>query len=75
MDKLPVLSAIELLKILAKLGYYSVRQKGSHMTLRSTNYPPITIPMHKEIARGTLRAIIREIGITKEQFEQLIEGK
>jgi len=74
MDKLPVLSATELLKILAKLGYYTVRQKSSHMTLRSTNYPPITIPIHKEIARGTLRAIIREVGITKEQFERLIEG-
>ena len=73
MDKLPVLSAKELIKILTKLGYYPIRQKGSHITLSSSNYPQITVPFHKEIARGTLRAIIREIGLTREQFMKLLE--
>lgn len=72
MDKLPVLSAKELIKILATLGYYPIRQKGSHITLGNPTYPKITVPFHKEIAKGTLRAIIRQIGITKEQFMKLI---
>ncbi|MBI5227027.1 type II toxin-antitoxin system HicA family toxin [Candidatus Micrarchaeota archaeon] len=75
MDKLPVLSAKELLKILSKLGYYPIRQRGSHITLSSSlNYPQITVPFHKEIAKGTLRAIIREIGISREEFMKLIES-
>ncbi len=72
MDKLPIISAKELIKILTRLNYYPIRQKGSHITLRSPDYPQITVPFHKEIAKGTLMAIIREIGITKEQFMQLI---
>lgn len=73
MDKLPVLSAIQLIKILTKIGYYPIRQKGSHITLSSPNYPQITVPFHKEMARGTLRAIIREIGLTRDQFMELLE--
>ena len=73
MDKLPILSATELIKILTKLGYYPIRQRGSHITLRSSHHPQITVPFHKELAKGTLRAIIREIGITREQFMKLSE--
>ena len=68
MSKLPVISARDLVKILSKVGYSVDHQTGSHMILRNRNYPHrrITVPNHKEIARGTLRSIIRQSGLTLE---------
>ena len=43
-------------------------QKGSHVHLRHPDRPPLTIPLHREVARGTLRAIIRDAGLTVEEF-------
>ena len=70
MSKLPVISARELLKILNKIGYSVDHQTGSHMILRNENYPHrrITVPNHKEIARGTLRSIIWQSGLTLDEF-------
>jgi predicted RNA binding protein YcfA (HicA-like mRNA interferase family) len=71
---LPVISAKELIKVLSKLGYQRDHQTGSHIILRNEKYPfrRITVPNHKEIAKGTLRAIIRQIGLTLEEFKRLI---
>ena len=70
MSKLPVISARDLVKILSKIGYSVDHQTGSHMILRNRNYPHrrITVPNHKEIARGTLRSIIRQSGLTLDEF-------
>jgi predicted RNA binding protein YcfA (HicA-like mRNA interferase family) len=70
----PVLSANELVKALYKIGYLIDHQTGSHIILRNVNYPfrRLTIPNHKEIAKGTLRAIIRQAGLSIEEFKQLI---
>ena len=74
MTKLPVLSGREIVKALERVGYEFDHQRGSHMVLRK-KVPPfrrITIPDHKEIAKGTLRSIIRETGLTVEEFTDLI---
>jgi predicted RNA binding protein YcfA (HicA-like mRNA interferase family) len=70
--KLPVVSGRALAKALAKIGYLHDHQKGSHIILRHQAPPHrrITIPDHKEIAKGTLRNIIRESGLT---VQELIE--
>ena len=62
------------MKALAKIGYVLDRERGSHMIVRQTSSPfrRLTIPDHKEIAKGTLRAIIREAGLTVEQFKGLL---
>ena len=75
MSKLPVISARELLKTLNKMGYSVDHQTGSHMILRNRNYPHrrITVPNHKEIARGTLRAIIRQSGLTLDEFLEYLK--
>ena len=72
MSKLPIISARELLKILSKIGYSVDHQTGSHMILRNGNYPyrRITLPNHKEIARGTLRSIIRQSGPALDEFQE-----
>lgn len=68
MSKLPIVSGTELVKALCKLGYYIRDQKGSHIHLRHSKKRPLTIPNHKEIARGTLRAILRDADIKTEEL-------
>ena len=74
MPKLPIISGIEIVKALEKVGYEIDHQTGSHIILRQQKYPyrRLTIPNHKEIAKGTLRAIIRQAGITVEEFIELL---
>ena len=74
MSKLPVLSGQELCKILAKVGYRIDHQTGSHIILRNENPPHrrLTVPMHREIAKGTLRAIIRQAGLNRSEFLDLL---
>ncbi|MHA1131048.1 MAG: type II toxin-antitoxin system HicA family toxin [Candidatus Helarchaeota archaeon] len=73
MTKLPVISAKKLVKILAAIGYYVRGQKGSHIHLRHPILPPLTIPNHKEIAKGTLRAILNQANLTIDEFLELLE--
>jgi len=72
--KLPVVSGVEVVKALSKIGYELDHQTGSHMILRRKEPPHlrITVPNHREIAKGTLRAIIREAGLTVEEFVRLL---
>ena len=64
----------EVVKALRKIGFGRDRQRGSHIVLRQT-VPPhrrITVPDHKEVAKVTLRAIIRQSGLTVEEFNALL---
>ncbi len=74
MPKLPVLSGKEIVKALAELGYEADHQTGSHIILRQKDEPHrrLTVPDHKEVAKGTLRAIIRQAGLTREEFLRLL---
>ncbi len=75
MPKLPVISGRELVKLLRKVGYEVDHQTGSHIILRHKEPPHrrLTIPDHKEIAKGTLRAIIKQAGLIREEFEKLMK--
>jgi len=70
---LPRVSGREVVKALQKVGYEKDRQRGSHIVLRRTAPPHrrITVPDHKEVARGTLRAIIRQAGLAVDGFKAL----
>ncbi|MDD4889422.1 MAG: type II toxin-antitoxin system HicA family toxin [Phycisphaerae bacterium] len=74
MSKLPVVSGQEAVRALAKLGYALDHQTGSHLILRQNIHPfrRLTVPNHKELAKGTLRTIIREAGLTVEEFARLV---
>jgi predicted RNA binding protein YcfA (HicA-like mRNA interferase family) len=69
-----VVSGSEVVKALSKIGYSVDHQTGSHLILRNEHQPHrrVTVPNHKEIARGTLRAILSETGLTVEEFIELI---
>ncbi len=71
---LPLVSGQDVVSALRKVGYEKDRQRGSHIIMRQLRAPHrrITIPDHKEIARGTLRAIIRESGLSVESFIKLL---
>jgi len=73
LSKLPVLSGRRLCKVLEKVGYMTDHQTGSHVILRHKEPPHrrLTVPDHKEVANGTLRAIIRQAGLTLEEFNEL----
>ena len=74
MPKLPIISGIEAIKAFAKIGYQIDHQTGSHIILRHKDPPNrrLTVPNHSELAKGTLRAIIRESGLTVEEFVELV---
>jgi len=72
--KLPVLSGSDAVRAFRKIGYEFDEQHGSHMILRHAipPYRRLSVPNHKELAKGTLRALIREAGITVEEFAELL---
>ena len=74
MTKLPVISGKQATKAFCKLGYAVDHQTGSHIVLRHSDpqHRRLTIPNHDELAKGTLRSLIREAGITKEEFVALL---
>lgn len=74
MSGLPVVSGREVVNALEKIGYAFDRQRGSHIILRQQNPPHrrLTVPDHKEVGKGTLRAIIRQAGLTVEEFNDLL---
>ena len=74
MSALPRISGREVVQSLKKIGYEQDRQRGSHIILRQTDSPHrrLTVPDHKEIAKGTLRAIIRQAGLTVDEFTDLL---
>ncbi len=66
--KLPTLSGAEVLKILTKhFGFAAISQKGSHVKIRKGNITSI-VPIHPELAKGTLLEILEECKISKEDF-------
>ena len=75
MPKLPIISGIKTVKALSKIGYEIDHQTGSHLILRNKQEPHrrLTVPNHDELAKGTLRAIIKQSGLTKEEFLKLID--
>jgi predicted RNA binding protein YcfA (HicA-like mRNA interferase family) len=73
MSKLPVISGAECVKALAKIDFVVNRQRGSHIILvREEPRTTISVPNHKELDRGTLRSIIRQIGLSVEEFVELL---
>ena len=73
--KLPLLSGRDVIKILKKIGFEEKRQKGSHIILVkeiANSKKAVVVPNHKEIDKGTLLEIIRQAGLTREEFLKLL---
>ncbi len=73
--KLPRISGTQLVKILSKFGYKFVRQHGSHAILRNDFNQGITVPLHKELDKGTLLAILDQCNINRDEFFKVLGKK
>ena len=75
MAKLPILSGKDLIKVLSKLGYQHIRTRGSHMIMikqTDNGKKTIPIPNHKELAKGTLKAIMNQADLKLDDLLKLI---
>ena len=73
--RLPSLSARDVVRAFERAGFGVVagRGKGSHIAMARDDWPAIlVIPAHGDVPRGTLRALIRQSGLTVEQFLELL---
>jgi len=73
MPALPVLSGRKAVRAFEKLGWQVARQRGSHIIMvKDDENVTRSIPEHKEVAKGTLRSLIRAAGITMDEFTRLL---
>jgi len=71
MPRLPRISGAEAIRALERLGFTQVRQRGSHVVLKRVGAEKTTgcvVPLHVELATGTLRGILKQAGVTTEEF-------
>jgi predicted RNA binding protein YcfA (HicA-like mRNA interferase family) len=68
MAKLPRISGGEAIRILGKLGFSQVRQKGSHVILRHEDGRGCVVPAHRELKIGTLAGVLRQARVSVEEF-------
>ena len=75
MSRLPVVSGRDAVKAFGRIGYVVDRQRGSHIHLRQTVAPHrrLSVPDHRELGKGLLRALIRDAGLTVDQFAALLD--
>jgi predicted RNA binding protein YcfA (HicA-like mRNA interferase family) len=73
-SKYPILPPDDIIRALKKTGFYKVSQKGSHVKYRKDGIPTRTviIPMHDEVARGTLQSILEQAEVTLDEFNELL---
>ena len=75
MKRLPVVSGNKVIKALRKKGFLVVHQRGSHVKLKKTEGNKVYIaivPMHNELAKGTLKSILRQANLTLDELYELL---
>jgi predicted RNA binding protein YcfA (HicA-like mRNA interferase family) len=73
MASLPVLSGREVVKAFESLGWKVARQSSSHIIMtKEGEIVTLSVPDHKEVARGTLRSLIRAANLTVDEFVSAI---
>ena len=68
MARLPSVTAKRVVALLERNGFVIIRQRGSHATLRHADGRQTTVPMHRDVPKGTLRSIMRQTGLTVEDL-------
>ncbi len=68
-SNIPIMSGRDVVGVFEKFGWSIARQKGSHIVMTKQNeIVTLSIPDHREVARGTLRSLIRSANLTIDQF-------
>lgn len=69
MPLVPIMSGVEVVRVFESFGWRAVRQRGSHIVMiKDGEIASLSIPNHREVARGTLRSLIRTANLTLDQF-------
>ena len=71
MARLPNISGDEFVRLLRRAGFQWDHTEGSHMILIHSNGRRLSVPRHRELGRGLLRALIRDADLTREEFTRL----
>jgi predicted RNA binding protein YcfA (HicA-like mRNA interferase family) len=71
MPKFPGLSGAQIVRALQTLGFVVARQSGSHIVMRR-NGQGCVVPNHKEVKVGTVNGVLRQAGITAEEFKSAL---
>ena len=71
MARLPIVSGDEFVRILGQIGFIWDYTQGSHMILLNLDGLRLSVPRHRELGRGLLRALIRDAGLTRDEFWEL----
>lgn len=66
------LSGEDVKRALEQASFIATTQKGSHLKLKHPDGRVVIIPMHRQLAAGTLRSILRQAGLTLEEFLELL---
>ena len=75
MAQLPILTGVEVVRAFEKLGWELSRQSGSHMVMtKDGEMASLSIPKHKEVAKGTLRSLIRSANLTIDEFNEAVKA-
>ena len=69
---LPIVPGRAVVRALSKVGFAEVSRRGSHLKLRDPEGKTVIVPLHRELARGTLRSILRQADLTVERFTELL---
>ncbi|RJQ32038.1 type II toxin-antitoxin system HicA family toxin [Candidatus Parcubacteria bacterium] len=74
MPKLPAISSKDLIKALKSIGFFEHRQSGSHLAMKHNDGRRTIVPIHsnKDIPKGTLFAILKDIQISKEELIKIL---
>lgn len=71
--RLPVVSGRQLIGVLERVGWTTVRQRGSHVRLRHPDRANfLVVPLHKELKKGTLNGILKDAGLDREELAKIL---
>ena len=73
MPRLPRISGGDAVRVLERLGFQQARRRGSHVVMRRGDHGCV-VPLHKELAIGTLRSALRQAGVSPEEFVKASAG-
>ena len=73
MARLPIISGDDFVKLMQKIGYIWDHTEGSHMILLHPFKGRLSVPRHRELGRGILRALTRDAGLSRDEFMALLQ--
>ena len=73
MGKLPAISGDDFVRAINHIGYTWDHTEGSHMILLNQNGRRVAVPRHKELGPGLLRKLIRDVGLSRDEFINLLK--